>query len=329
MGGNLFGLPRMPRAEYLEREAEVRACLDRLLPGAYRIPRHYGDKPDFGDMDVIVASHPGWEAARTEVARALGITAIRTAGHVFSTVYRELQTDFFAVPERYLESTYTFMCFNDLGNFLGRMARRYDLKYGERGLAYVYRRANGNYRADLEITLDFERICAFFGLDHAAWVEGFPTLESMFEWVIASPSFSVAPYVDEQRGELRRRARERSTVARFMDYLAERGIDRRPVFADRRAYLPTIGAAFPEARLDEQLERERAAEAREVELHAKFSGKRVMRLVPGLEGEALGVLIQRFKATFDDFEGWLLRTEVDEIDRRIVAFAAESSTRER
>ena len=39
MGGKLFNLPRMPKAEYLEREAAMRAYLDQKLSGQYRIPR--------------------------------------------------------------------------------------------------------------------------------------------------------------------------------------------------------------------------------------------------------------------------------------------------
>jgi hypothetical protein len=321
MGGKLFNLPRMPRAEYLDVEADVRRYLDGVLHGRYRIPRYYGDKPDFGDMDVIIAARADWEELRARLVLDLGITQTKSAGNAFSTVYRGLQTDFFLVPERYLESTYTFMSFNDLGNFIGRICRRFDLKYGERGLGYVYRRAHGNYVAELDVTQDFARICAFLGLDHAAFVEGFGSLTEVFDWVIASPYFSVAPYLDETDSNLRRRGKERTTVARFIAYLRDRGVDKRVAFEDRKSYLPLVTAAFPEADLAAQIERERAAEERQANIDAKFSGKRVMRLVPGLEGKALGELIQRFKASFDDFEGWLLATPEDEIDRRIRAFA--------
>src|SRR5262245_1044153 len=156
MGGKLFNLPRMPKSDYLEREAEVRGYLDRKLPGQYRIPRYYGDKPDFGDMDVILTSRPGWGELRAEIARDLGITETRAVGHVFSTVYRGHQSDCVPVCDRYLDSTYSYMCFNDLGNFIGRICRRFDLKYGERGLVYVFRRAGGNYTIEIEITRDFE-----------------------------------------------------------------------------------------------------------------------------------------------------------------------------
>jgi hypothetical protein len=324
MGGKLWNLPRMPRDAYLSVEADVRRCLDARLPGQYRVPRYYGDKPDFGDMDVLVASRPDWSTVRDEIAKDLGITETKAVGHVYSTVYRGLQTDFFEIPERYLESAYAFMCFNDLGNFIGRICRRFDLKYGERGLGYVYRRARGNHQAELEVTRDFARICGFLGLDHAAWREGFASLPAMFDWVIASPYFSVTPYLDEVGSNLARRARERTTVSAFIAYLQEKGVDKRATFDDRRSYLPLILRTFPEARLDEQIERERADEERATALAARFSGKRVMRLLPGLEGKALGEMIQRFRESFDDFDGWLLAATDDEIDRRIVAFAGRA-----
>jgi hypothetical protein len=333
MGGKLWNLPRMPRDSYLAREAEVRACLDRLLPGRYRIPRAYGDKPDFGDMDILVAPVDERDPSPRDVVAAgvldaLGITETRSVGHVLSTVYRGLQTDFFAVPTRYLDSTYAFMCWNDAGNLIGRICRRFDLTFGEHGLSYVFRRSTDDqYRADLEVTRDFARTCAFLGLDHAAWLRGFATLDEVFAWIVASPSFTVAPYLDDPKGHLRRRADERGTVARFIQYLRDRGIDQRPAFDERSAYLPRIIEAFPEADLAGQIAREHDAEARHARFVARFSGKKVMRLVPGVEGKALGELIVRFKASIGDadaFEAWVLATPEHEIDQRIVAFARDA-----
>lgn len=321
MGGKLFNLPRMPRAQYLEREAEIRRYCDALLPGDYRIPRYYGDKVDFGDMDVLIASRPDWGELRERVIRDLGITQVKAVGHVYSTVYRGLQTDFFTVPARLLDVQYDFMSFNDVGNFIGRICRRFELKWGEAGLVYVFRRANGSYSADLELTLEFSRVCAFLGLDHAAWRTGFDSLEAVFEWVIASPYFSVVPYL-EARGDLARRMQVRPSVQRFVNYLSERGIDKRYEFAERATYLPMVAAAFPEADLLTQIERERAAEVRANLVAAKFSGKRVMELVPGLSGAALGEFIRQFRAGYQDFQGWVAATSQEEIDRAIVAAAA-------
>jgi hypothetical protein len=322
VGGKLYDLPRMPRAEYVERERAVRACLDRMLPvGAFRIPRWYGDKSDFGDLDVIV-ERVAWRERMEDVLRALGIEQRKPMGRLLSTVYDGLQTDFFAVPDEDVESTYTFMCFNDLGNLLGRMCRRFNLQWGEQGLAYVYRREHhDHYKAVLPVTRDFERVCAFLGLDHAAWVAGFATLESMFAWVVASPYFSVAPY-DESAGAMARRVAHRPTIGRFVEYLHERGIAARPELAERTSYVPQIARAFPEARLDEQIARERAAEERARAIAAKFSGALVMKWCPHLEGRALGELIRALRAAIPEFDDWVLATPSDEIERRVVAFSA-------
>jgi hypothetical protein len=324
MGGKLFDLPRMPRAEYLEREAEIRAYLDRVMPGGYRIPRYYDDKVDFGDMDVIVAGGPDWGERREEIARDLGITQVKIVGHVYSTVYRGLQTDFFAVPARRLDSMWAFMSFNDVGNIIGRMCRRFNLTWGEDGLSYVHRRASSeSYRADLPVTQDFARVCAFLGLDHAAWVRGFADLEALFTWVTASPHFSVAPYLDEVEGDMRQKSRLRPTIIRFMAWLRVRGVTQRPAFGDKASYLPQVIAAFPEADLPGKLALEHAREARAVALRGKWSGKLVMQLRPELAGAALGEFIQAFRASLggaDAFETWVLDASDDEIAARIRAF---------
>ena len=321
MGGKLFNLPRMPRQDYLRREQAIRAYLDRKLGGAYRIPRFYGDKPDFGDMDVIVPTRLDWDRVRAEIAADLGVTQTKYAGRVFSMAYDGLQTDLFGVPERFVESTCNYMSFNDLGNLLGRLCRRFNLKYGEEGLAYIYRRAgNDHYRADLPVTQDLQRICAFLGLDYDGWVAGFATLTDVYEWVIVSPYFSVAPYLDDLEGTMERRVGKRPGIASFIDFLRVRGIDARPAFADRMSYLPDIIAAFPETGLAEQVASERINEERAGMLAARFSGKLVMRLRPELSGPALSQFIVMFKQSFPDFEAFLLNTPAAEIEQRILAF---------
>jgi hypothetical protein len=318
VGGKLFDLPRMPRAEYLAREAEIRAYLDRVMPGAYRIPRYHDAKADFGDMDVIVATSEDWGERRQQIAADLGITQVKIVGHVFSTVYRGLQTDFFAVPARRLDSMHAFMSFNDVGNIIGRMCRRFNLTWGEDGLSYVHRRASAeSYRADLPVTQDFARVCAFLGLDHAPWVRGFADLDALFTWVTASPYFSVAPYLDAEI------SKPRPTIERFVAWLRERGMTQRPAFGDKASYLPQVIAAFPEADLAAQLAVEHAKEARAIALRAKWSGKLVMQLRPELQGAALGEFIQAFRASLggpEAFEAWVLGASDDDIAARIRAF---------
>ena len=170
MGGNLFKLGRRPRGEYLEIEAEVRAVLDALVGDGYRIPRYYASKPDFGDLDVVVSSAAidalgGWEAFRSAITTGLGVTASQSTGHVYSTVVREFQVDYFVREADVFEATANYLAFNDVGNLLGKIYRRLGLKYGEHGLSYVFRRASReSYKRELPISRDWPRILALIGL---------------------------------------------------------------------------------------------------------------------------------------------------------------------
>lgn len=309
MGGDLFKLGRLPREDYLTLEAELRVYLDDRLGDQYRIPRYYGDKPDFGDLDIVVseaAIDATWDRFMQQTIEDLGVTQHARNPAVFSTVWREFQVDYFLRPEQYFESTYNFLCYNDLGNVLGRIFRRLNLKYGERGLEYVFRRDDdGSYKQVLTVSVDMDRILELIELDSTMWHTGFDTLDAMFSWVTASPWFTADPYLDPN-SPVSKRATTRPTMQKFLPWLEEN-----PPAATQRLLehrddaLKLIARAFPEAGLLDAIERERAREARANVVRAKFSGKVVMALFPALEGKQLGEFIRTFKESFDDVEAEL------------------------
>ncbi len=324
MGGNLFKLGRLPRARYLELEAELRAYLDRKLPGAYRIPRFYGDKPDFGDMDIIVcqARMPAaWDVVRAELVDELGITRTKVTGAVFSTVYRDFQVDYFCRgDEADFLSTYNFLSFNDLGNLLGKLFRRFNLKYGERGLFYVYRSEPTHYKRDIPLTRDPARMFSFLGLEVEPWERGFPDLESMFRWVVSSPYFSIAPFL-ERKATTERRHRQRKTFRAFVEFLEREAITKRYEFeAERARYIPMISRAFPEAQLEAALAREDALVARRARVRERFNGRLVQSLIPGLQGKRLGAFISALKAAHPGFDDRVLALEAEQLAALIRAY---------
>lgn len=326
MGGNLFKLGRLPKAEYLPIEGKLRQYLDQKLGNGYRIPRYYHNKPDFGDVDIIVsdaAIQTSWQDLRMELVRDLGIQEYKSAGAVFSTVYQNFQVDFFHREQRYLESTYHYLSFNDVGNILGKIFKRFNLKYGEQGLLYVFRRADGHYQKDLEVSQDFERIFTFLALDYAHWEQGFDTLDELFRWATASPYFSIHPY-QEQDATTAQRVKERTTMRRFVEWLDAQGITQRyPFLEDRDAYLPTINDFFPEAHLLEKIAQERQRETVVAQLREKYSGKIVMHLFPDLQGVELGGFMRNFQAQWEDHELALSEMTAEEIQLRLKTFYHE------
>jgi len=319
VGGSLYGLGRLPRSEYLALEARLRVVLDRLLGTHYRIPRYYSNKADFGDVDVVVseaAITTTWSDLRDTLIAELGLTRAQRVGAMFSTVYEDFQVDYIVRPARDFESTCAFLDFNDLGNLLGKIFRRMNLKYGEQGLQYVFRRADGNYTRDIDVCRDIQRICAYLSLDVAHWESGFETLEEMYAWLVASPWFSVAPYRDPSRTT---RARQRPTIRRFLEWLNEEGIDKRVDYPPREECLPRIIAAFPEAGLPEIFAAEAVRERQVAAVKERFGGKRVMQLIPGLSGPQLGAFIRTFRSGFVDFEADISQLTPAEVDRRVLA----------
>lgn len=328
MGGNLFKLGRLPRKEYLDIEAELRPYLDEKFGQHYKIPRYYGDKADFGDVDILLSSayNSNWQALQSEILADLEITESFSQQRLLSTNYHNFQVDFFFISEECFESTYHFLCFNDLGNLLGKIFRRFNLKYGEKGLFYVFRREEGNYKKDILLSRDFPKILSFLDLSYEEWNKGFESLEQLFAWVIASPYFSVAPYQKLDRVTAQR-ARKRKTMSRFLDYLEEHQISKAyPFNQDRSVYLDKIAQFFPEVPLFKIIEEEREQERIVEQIRARFNGQIVMSLIPELKGKALGEFIVAFKNQYQEFQKDILQLSPEGVKEAILAFHQENKT---
>ncbi len=325
MGGNLFKLGRLPRQEYLALEAQMRVYFEQKFGDLYRIPRYYGDKADFGDMDVILsdqllAEETSWEALRESIVADLGLERTRAQGGVFSTVYQDFQVDYFIKSHDEFLTTHNFMSFNDLGNIVGKIYRRFNLKYGEKGLMYVFRRDDNHYKKDLIVSRDPAQIFGFLGLEIAPWEAGFDNLEAIFSWVTRSPFFSVAPYRD-QSATTRRRKRRRQTMERFVAWLDEHGVAQNyEPEGDAEALLAQVHEAFPQADLLGQIAHERRLEEVARQVQERFNGRLVMSLRPELQGAALGDFIKAFKAQYDDFDAAVLAMTPQQVIETIKDF---------
>ncbi|EDP98281.1 hypothetical protein U8527_19940 [Kordia algicida OT-1] len=322
MGGNLFKLGRMPKAKYLEIETEISTYLSQKI-GAdnFRIPRYYDDKADFGDLDVLVniSAVADWERIKTQILNDLNIQQHKSVGNVFSTVYKNLQVDYFTKEEAYFLATYNFLSFNDVGNIIGRIFRRFNLKYGEKGLHYVFRRTSEeSYSKDILITNDFKKIFAFLGLDYSVWETGFASKKELFDWVIASKYFSTKPYLDENKAINKRK--KRPTMQAFIAYLKENDIIREPKFLEKDHYLEMIADYFPETNLFEQIRIEKEREKYINTIKQKYNGRIIMELFPEIKGRNLGKFMNLFQAQFDHYEKYFYSASAEEIIAQLKTF---------
>jgi hypothetical protein len=163
-------------------------------------------------------------------------------------------------------------------------------------------------------------ICRFLELDYGQWQQGFDELADVFDWVIASPYFSVRPYIDRSTS-LEKRVKERTTIQKFLAYLEEQQITKEYQYLENRDdYLPWIAEQFPAADLLARIAVEKRLDERSIAVRAKFNGNRIMELLPDLSGKTLGAFIVKLKEQIPDFEEYVLTHEQEAIDRAIVDF---------
>lgn len=330
MGGSLFELGRCPREDYLEIENELKEYFEKKFPPCdsqvrFRIPRYYDSKPDFGDVDILVASSALKDKnIFSEIANELGVTKYSRKGGL-SMVYKDkIQVDVMSTDDKYLDTTWQFLCYNDLGNLLGKHYRRFNLKYGEKGLLYVYRRNNSSgYTKEILLSQNMEKILNFLELSFAEWDAGFKTLEDMFDWVISCKYFTAAPFINLTKNTAKR-AKLRTTMKRFVQYVEDNNITKEYDYKPKDEYLPTIMEYFSDVPLADIIRDEKLKEEREDLIRSKFSGNIVMKLIPELSGRELGQFIANFKSQYADFDSSICEMTPEEIEKKILSFHNES-----
>ena len=322
MGGNAFeNLKRLSAAEYKPFEAhllqQVQTIYARLAP-----LRYYREKPDFGDLDLLVCKPQVARADFEVFLKTLGADDVVYNKDITSFRYQDFQVDLIAVEPLFFESAQFYFADNDLNNLIGRIAHKLGLKFGWDGLTYQIRTESGHRAQKIQLSTDPAEIYAFLDYDYARWQQGFDKLPEIFAFVTSSRYFNPEIYAYENLNSINRtRNRKRSTYTHFLEWLQTRpGDDSQSAYryhADKSLYLIKIHNAFPGADLLGQLK----AYAEEQALHearkAKFNGKLVSQW-NGLTGKALGQAIAAFKLAcqtqqdqaFDDYLDQVTAAEI-------------------
>lgn len=292
MGGNLFKLGRKTREEYLAIENKVRTYLDNTIGKEnYRIPRYYDSKETFGDLDIIINN----EFQRTDFplkfSTDLNSTQTKKAGVVVSNCIDDFQVDIFFRNISLIDGMSKFMDYN-IGNFIGKIFKRFDLKYGETGLYYVYRRENSDhYKSEYKISTNMFDILGFLGLDYEQWVKGFKTPEESYNWLIKTQYFSTYTYFKPTANN-----KKRIEFENFMNWLKDNNItkDWNSTSLSDEDKTGMINNYFINVNIFDFVTKEQKKERFMKIVQEKFNGKIVMDL-SGFQGKSLGLFIKLFR----------------------------------
>lgn len=298
----------------------IQSVLEMYLIEAYR------DKESFGDMDIIYSTFDDVSLDIDDIKTSMYPECpneIIKNGDVISFDYKELQIDMIHSKKETIQYVRNYMKANDLGNLIGRIAKKFGLKHGHRGLTLPVR--NGDHvHGEIVINMDHDKTLEFLGLDAKKFNDGFDSLDDIFQFVSSSQYYNPEFYKLENLNTIAKvRDRKRTTYREFLKFGETYS---GPVWnpnKDKSYYLPMIFEAFPDAR--EQFVELMKEVAFSQAYGKKFNGVMVKEIT-GLEGKELGIFMKKLKDTFWFYPEFVVYSEPEKIRNRIIEiFEQENS----
>ena len=302
----------------------------RLVYGtriASQTVRCYNTKPDHGDLDVLIKIDQAFLDKDINLKDLVQETfkpqVIHSNGGVLSFDYENFQIDFIPIKEENWEIAQVYYSYDPLGNAMGKTFHKMNLSYGWDGLKYKYRNFNGRNSHNIVVTKDPRKIFKFGGYDYDRYLEGFKTIEEIFDFIVDSKQFHVDIFRMENLNHIdKKRNRKRKSYHAFLEYIEK--IENIVPFQfelNKSFYLPIIDNYFPEAKLLTQIGVLDEQDKINQQLSEKFNGRLVMKWIPGLEGKELGDAIKNFKIHLGaHYKHIVLETTEDELKERFINY---------
>ncbi len=320
---------RYDRAEFDKISAEL---MDILKKDFKRVamPLFYKNKKSFGDADLIVSMEGFNINVRDYITETFKPNEIFHNGNCYSFDYKELQVDLITLAPEHFDSNEMYLSYNDLGNFIGRIAQGFGLKYGQEGLWYEHYYKGMNI-GRIQVSKDYKEIYKFLGLSYERWETGFDELEEIFEYISTCKFFNWEMFQLHKLNKINReRNLKRKSYMSFLEWMDVNVRDDNHLYQfdkTQEEYNKLIGEAFPEADLELEIRRLEYEYCKGLYIKAKFNGGEVMRKY-GLQGKELGDVLTGFKqyiydGIFGDYEECMLQQSKETIYKLFDAYLDE------
>ena len=320
MGGNALKIAKTRRykaSEFKELEREIISILGKHAINSQPLLA-YREKLDYGDMDILIMSEDMNEHGDPKdfITREFSPTEIYKNSNVYSFDYKELQIDFILTPRENWKTSFNFFAWNDLGNFIGKIAHKFNLKYGFKGLEFQYRSEDDSrILGQICLSKDPKQILPFLGFSYERWLEGFDSMEDIFEYIIGSKYFSIEPFRFKNLSALhKKRNLRRKMYHEFLSYYDEKTkttfIHQHQFNKDKDSYHDMIENEFPGFK--KQLSDFKKKDEERKRISELFNGNIIIGRY-GITGKYLGLMMGSFKARFTDFDQYILNTEPSKI----------------
>ena len=247
MGGNALKNTNTRRYAATEYYALYKGLAQQintaLRPADLALIPSYRAKETFGDMDIL---YSGNAFDPNMVKSVFSPTEIVSNGEVISFDYQELQIDL--INTKTMGYSLAYYSYNDLGNLIGKLARRFGLKHGHTGLRLPLRYGD-HFTAEILVTTNHREALEFLDLDVDRFDAGFEDLQEIFEYVASSRYFNPNAYkLENISAKGRVRDRKRSTYQAFLQFCENCTQPILEMNDDKMFYLPTILKNWPHIR---------------------------------------------------------------------------------
>lgn len=293
---------RIQKVEFLDLSKTVIKVLKRYFANV-EIPRYYFTKESFGDIDIVVGIDGEYIMNNLNeiIITEFKPNEIFKNGNCWSFDINNVQIDIIIVLNKDFESTLVYNSFNDLGNYVGRLAHYMGGRYGSEGfwVTYYYK----DTKNKIMISKEQEKIYEFLGLDFNRWLKGFDTLEEIFQFISESPYFNWTKFQLEELNRINReRNLKRVSYMSFLDWIDNNVSDDEHKYehnlSDIELY-KRIDDFFPEANLLDEIARIEYEVSKSKYAAILFNGRHVIDKF-GLEGKELGQAMSGFKEYIND-----------------------------
>ena len=279
MGGNIFkNSTRLSDIEYyLLSEiiiSKLKSCVQRI-----ELIKSYKNKKSFGDMDLLISENISQE----KLKNIFGIENkdISTNGNITSFLYNNFQIDLISHSIIHFDMCLFYYNYNDFGNILGKIYRRFGLKLTQENLVYLIG------HKEIIISTNPKDILNFLKLKDTPITTGFIELKDIFDYFIDTPYFNKDIFISENT--------KRTGYVQFINYInILNEITTLPSY-NKDSYITHIENFF-NVDIQSQI-RQYTKQINEIkELALKFNGD-IIKLILGIENKELGLKMSMHKLT--------------------------------
>lgn len=242
MGGKaVLNVVRAPKEAYHYHAKWFKQLFDSKFPehaNTSAFPDAYREKESFGDFDFLTTLPKDKFVQFLEKMNEQGVLLLKDAsldsfgvqfpladGSGFSPMY---QLDHLKTTNEHFTFHRNYLSWNDLGNFMGRVAAYYGLKFGADGLyCHLYLDQNGTplkvskyksknneedskkvfHKTHVFMSLDWNKVLTFLGFDAERYAQGFDNMDDVAQFVYNNPFFNTKMF-DLQDRDNKSRARD-------------------------------------------------------------------------------------------------------------------------